>query len=176
MLLGTPVVGTDAGGTAALIDDGVDGFLYPPGDAAALAEKIAFFVDRPGEIAAFGSRAASSISRRIDADRVDVRFFEVCLEHKGGANPRSAALARLSRQWEEQTEAALERELTARESDLRELERRFMALQHDFDERTKWALALRQELADIQATFAWQAGRALRHPRRAWRAVGRRRR
>jgi glycosyltransferase involved in cell wall biosynthesis len=37
---GRPVIGTRAGGTPEIIDDGVTGFLYEPGDAKALAQKI----------------------------------------------------------------------------------------------------------------------------------------
>jgi glycosyltransferase involved in cell wall biosynthesis len=41
MNVGRAVVGSDAGGIPELIDDGVTGWLVPPGDAAALAEAMA---------------------------------------------------------------------------------------------------------------------------------------
>ena len=40
MLLGKPVVATAAGGVPELIDDGTTGFLSPPGEPAALAERL----------------------------------------------------------------------------------------------------------------------------------------
>lgn len=40
MVVGTPVIGGRAGGTQELIDDGVNGLLVEPGDAAALADAI----------------------------------------------------------------------------------------------------------------------------------------
>ncbi len=39
---GRPVIGSDIGGIPELIDEGVDGFVFPPGDSNALAEKIAW--------------------------------------------------------------------------------------------------------------------------------------
>jgi len=38
---GRPVIGSGAGGLLDIVTDGVDGWLYPPGDAAALAELLA---------------------------------------------------------------------------------------------------------------------------------------
>ncbi len=45
MAAGLPVVAADAGGPAEIIDDGVDGLLYPPGDEAALAERLRRLAD-----------------------------------------------------------------------------------------------------------------------------------
>jgi glycosyltransferase involved in cell wall biosynthesis len=40
MAAGVPVVAADAGGPAEVIEDGVTGLLYPPGNVAALAEAL----------------------------------------------------------------------------------------------------------------------------------------
>jgi glycosyltransferase involved in cell wall biosynthesis len=40
MAEGTPVVGADFGGTREIIDDGIDGFLFPPGDVGALTDRL----------------------------------------------------------------------------------------------------------------------------------------
>jgi glycosyltransferase involved in cell wall biosynthesis len=41
MAAGVPVVGTRVAGTSELVEEGVNGFLVPPGDVASLAERIA---------------------------------------------------------------------------------------------------------------------------------------
>ncbi len=41
LLAGIPVVATSVDGTREIVDDGVDGFLAPPGDVPALAERVA---------------------------------------------------------------------------------------------------------------------------------------
>jgi phosphatidylinositol alpha 1,6-mannosyltransferase len=40
MQAGLPVVAAGAGGPVEIVDDGVTGFLYPPGDSAALAARL----------------------------------------------------------------------------------------------------------------------------------------
>jgi glycosyltransferase involved in cell wall biosynthesis len=44
---GVPVLGADLGGIAELVRNGIDGFLVPPDDAAALAAAIARFAENP---------------------------------------------------------------------------------------------------------------------------------
>lgn len=53
LIAGLPVVATAADGTAEIVDEGVDGFLAPPGDVATLAERVVSILDgtarlRPG--------------------------------------------------------------------------------------------------------------------------------
>lgn len=40
MAVSTPVIGSDTGGISEIVRDGVDGFLFPPGDHQALAERM----------------------------------------------------------------------------------------------------------------------------------------
>jgi glycosyltransferase involved in cell wall biosynthesis len=60
MASGTPVVGSRVGGIPDMIEDGVTGFLVPPGDALSLAEKIQWFLDNPSEAQAMGRRARAA--------------------------------------------------------------------------------------------------------------------
>jgi glycosyltransferase involved in cell wall biosynthesis len=51
------IVATDVGGIPAIIEDGVEGLLVPPGDPAALAAAIARLLDDPAERARLGAAA-----------------------------------------------------------------------------------------------------------------------
>ena len=52
-----PVIGSDTGGTPELIRDGETGFLYPYGDAEALADRMAYFISDPEKIGEMGKKA-----------------------------------------------------------------------------------------------------------------------
>lgn len=54
MLAGKPVIGTDSGGTPEIVEDGVTGLLYPPGDHAALAQRIRALLEQPERCRAMG--------------------------------------------------------------------------------------------------------------------------
>jgi glycosyltransferase involved in cell wall biosynthesis len=54
MATATPVIGSDVGGIPELIKDGVNGFLIPPGDEQALAEKLSWVFTNPDKARALG--------------------------------------------------------------------------------------------------------------------------
>ncbi|HEY8775573.1 MAG TPA: glycosyltransferase family 4 protein [Gaiellaceae bacterium] len=73
MSAGLPVVATGAGGPAEILEDGVDGLLYPPGDADALARRLRDLADDPALRARVGAAARESSKRftaQAAADRV----------------------------------------------------------------------------------------------------------
>lgn len=49
MKLRVPVIGANSGGTPEIIDNGVTGWLYTPGDPSSLAEKIELFINNPNK-------------------------------------------------------------------------------------------------------------------------------
>lgn len=57
MACGTPVIGSRVGGIPELIEHGVTGFLVPPGDKEALAERLAWVLNHPEENRVMGERA-----------------------------------------------------------------------------------------------------------------------
>jgi glycosyltransferase involved in cell wall biosynthesis len=65
MAVGLPVVATDVGALAELVDDGVTGWLVPPRDTAALATALGRLVADPERARAMG---------RAGRDRLDAEF------------------------------------------------------------------------------------------------------
>lgn len=59
--LGKPVIGSKIGGISELIEDGVTGLLFEPGNAEDLAEKINWLISRPSKIVEMGKNARKSV-------------------------------------------------------------------------------------------------------------------
>jgi glycosyltransferase involved in cell wall biosynthesis len=57
MACGTPVVGSNVGGIKTTVRDGETGYLVPPNDPSALADRLADLFSHPERIAEFGRRA-----------------------------------------------------------------------------------------------------------------------
>jgi glycosyltransferase involved in cell wall biosynthesis len=64
IVLGVPVVATDVGGMAELIEDGASGRLVPKGDDAALATALAELLDSPALRTRLASRARRDLAAR----------------------------------------------------------------------------------------------------------------
>jgi glycosyltransferase involved in cell wall biosynthesis len=86
MALETPVVATDVGGTAELIEHGVHGTIVPPNDLAALANAITSAIGNPdttvGMAAAARTRIVETLSFDRRAHRVD-SIYEGLVEGPG---------------------------------------------------------------------------------------------
>jgi glycosyltransferase involved in cell wall biosynthesis len=68
MAAGTPVIGSDVGGIPELIEDGVTGFLFPPGDEDALAGRLRWALSRPDKAREMGERARNFASRSFSTE------------------------------------------------------------------------------------------------------------
>lgn len=68
MAQGRPVVATASGGSPELVDDGVEGFLVPPGDPARLAGRLDCLLDSPGLRREMGRRGRSRAERDFSLD------------------------------------------------------------------------------------------------------------
>lgn len=70
MALGRPVVATRVGGLPGVIQDGRHGFLVPPGDPGALAERVVELLRRPELRQAFGEASAARVRQHFSIERM----------------------------------------------------------------------------------------------------------
>ncbi|MBI4469793.1 MAG: glycosyltransferase family 4 protein [Acidobacteria bacterium] len=86
MACGTPVICSRTGGMPEVVRDGITGFIVPPGDPAALGERIRWLLDHPAEARAMGARGRESVLKdftwRAVSDRCLAAYDEV-LSHNG---------------------------------------------------------------------------------------------
>jgi glycosyltransferase involved in cell wall biosynthesis len=84
MACGTPVIGSRIGGIPEQIQDGYNGLLFEPGNAAQLAEKINYLLDNPQQATAFGRNGRRRVEE-INAPEVHYRqtlaLYESLLEN-----------------------------------------------------------------------------------------------
>jgi glycosyltransferase involved in cell wall biosynthesis len=66
MAAGVPVVATRIAGVPELVDDGVSGFLVPPGEPLTLAEKIELLLDEPATRNHFGAAGRKKVEREFN--------------------------------------------------------------------------------------------------------------
>lgn len=77
MAVGVPVISTHHAGIAELVDHGKTGFLVPPGNASALAEKIEYLIQHQQERATMGLRAREIVEREYDTDMLNDQLISL---------------------------------------------------------------------------------------------------
>jgi glycosyltransferase involved in cell wall biosynthesis len=75
MACGVPVIGSRTGGIPEAVDEGRTGFLVPPGDSEALADRMAWCLDHPSELAEMKSHARERTVALFSMDLVFNRFY-----------------------------------------------------------------------------------------------------
>jgi D-inositol-3-phosphate glycosyltransferase len=86
MACGTPVVASQVGGLAFLIQDGVTGYVVPGGDPLALSERLTELITRPELRQQLGEQA-SAYARNYSWDNIASRVIEVYDDLLGAAVP-----------------------------------------------------------------------------------------
>jgi glycosyltransferase involved in cell wall biosynthesis len=86
MALGKPVIGADMGGIPELIEPGVDGLLYPAGDAEALRSRIRLLAEHPELPPKMGRAARKKAERLFDPSVHYDRLMELYHEARSIRN------------------------------------------------------------------------------------------
>jgi glycosyltransferase involved in cell wall biosynthesis len=76
MASGTPVIASRVGGLAEVVQDGETGFLVPPGDVAALRDRLAQVLGDPHLARRMGANARALVLERFTWERVAERCLE----------------------------------------------------------------------------------------------------
>lgn len=97
MACARPVVGAELGSIRSYVEDGVTGYLIPPRDAEALAERLARLARQPALAHTMGQAGHQRASRQHTWERVGERVLEV-YESILGVAPVPAASTRLPSQ------------------------------------------------------------------------------
>lgn len=90
-----PVIATQVAGVSELVEDGVNGFIVPPGDARTLADRIGRIADDPELRARMGRAGRETVRAEFDA-RQEARRLGALFAGQAGRDPRPAPLEPVS--------------------------------------------------------------------------------
>ena len=94
MAAGTPVIGTDVGGIPDLIENGVNGFLVPPDDERALAQRLGWILENPRRARAMG-QAGRAFATEFFSTEVYLRGYQKIFQQaRSSSESRQHAIAR----------------------------------------------------------------------------------
>lgn len=77
--MGLPVIATDIGGADELVEDGANGYLYPPGDISALVDRLDAI--RETNLEAFGRRSRERVAERYDLSSMIDSYHRLFVEN-----------------------------------------------------------------------------------------------
>jgi len=83
MAMGRPVITTDTPGCRETVDEGVNGYLVTPGDAASLAHAMVRFLVNPEEIVRMGRAGRRLAEERFDVRRINEQMLKAMGVNRG---------------------------------------------------------------------------------------------
>jgi glycosyltransferase involved in cell wall biosynthesis len=95
MALAKPVVATDCTGSRELVLDGETGFLVPPQDPLALAERIAYLLDNPDDALRMGQAGKRHIEKHFSLKTMvdkTVDIYQYAIQSSASRNMRAEIL------------------------------------------------------------------------------------
>jgi glycosyltransferase involved in cell wall biosynthesis len=87
MAMAKPVVASDVGGHRELIEDGVSGILFPPGDSDGLARTLEALLRDPERARRIAVRASMDVAERFTWRHATAPYqavYESALRHRSG--------------------------------------------------------------------------------------------
>jgi glycosyltransferase involved in cell wall biosynthesis len=100
-MAGVPVVAARIGGIPELVTDGVNGLLYDPPSADALADALRALILMPERLREMGARAPSVKTIEEDARDWERRYHALVQETGGGSSTRAGGEVRPSNAGDE---------------------------------------------------------------------------
>lgn len=80
MAVGLPVIASRVGGISEMLEEGVTGFLVPPGDEEALADRLRWVLTHPAEAKEMGQRARAFAQRFFSTEAYARHYAELFAE------------------------------------------------------------------------------------------------
>jgi glycosyltransferase involved in cell wall biosynthesis len=77
---GKPIIASNLPGVRSVVQYGVNGFTFPPGNAKELAEKINYFLDNPAAAKDFGKHGREIVLEKYDLKKVGEKLEKIFLE------------------------------------------------------------------------------------------------
>jgi len=70
MVVGMPCIASDAGGIPSMLEDGMEGLIYPHQDISSLADKVEILLDHPKQALKYGKNARRTALTRHDPEKI----------------------------------------------------------------------------------------------------------
>lgn len=103
MAAGKPVVASNVGGLTELVENEVTGYLIPPGDVGALADRLERLANDPDKRKEMGDRGSRRVRREHSAEKMVEMIHQVYRDHLDGCKVRAYPQSRTP--WLDRTES-----------------------------------------------------------------------